>query len=187
MTETNRYENGKIYKLVSNHTDKIYVGSTCKERLCQRLAKHKKSYKEWLKDNNKHNISSYRLFELGDVKIVLLESVNCKTKDELLKKEREYIEKFKDIIVNKVIPSRTIKEYREDNKQKIKEYKQQYHTEHKEKLKQKTYKYREEHIEEYKNYKNKYVNELYDCECGRQIKKGNKYNHNKTKIHLENI
>ena len=31
MTETNRYNNGKIYKLISPHTDKIYVGSTCKQ------------------------------------------------------------------------------------------------------------------------------------------------------------
>ena len=59
MTETNRYNNGKIYKLVSNHTDKIYIGSTCKERLCQRLAKHKSNYKQWIKDNNNGYISSY--------------------------------------------------------------------------------------------------------------------------------
>ena len=173
MTETNRYNNGKIYKLVSNHTDKIYVGSTCKERLCQRLAKHKGNYKQWVKDNNNGYISSYELFELGDVEIILIESVNCNTKDELLKKEREYIEKYKDIIVNnKLKPIITEKEviehqrqyykdkrnyildkkreYYEDNKEKLLKQNKQYRTNNKEILAKKDKEYYENNKEEIK-------------------------------------
>jgi hypothetical protein len=186
MTEINRYENGKIYKLVSPHTDKIYIGSTCKERLCQRLAKHKAYYKEWLK-HKKYGITSIQLFELGDVEIILIENFSCKTKDELLKKEREYIEKFKDIIINKNIPSRTQKEnkkeYHQNNKEKIKQYRKIYNENNKEKIKQGLRIYNEKHKEEIKQN----AKELYDCKCGIQLQKASKYLHNKSKFHLEHI
>ena len=168
MTELNRYENGKIYKLVSPHTDKIYIGSTCKERLCQRLAFHRCDYRRWLKNNNKF-VTSFRLFELGDVEIVLLESVNCNTKDELHKKEREYIEKYKDTIVNKNIPSRTSKEY-------DKKYNKEYHILHKDKL-------NEKHIQYYEEHKDK-LNEKYNCVCGKQSRICRKARHEKSKYHI---
>ena len=41
------YQNGKIYKIVSNQTDKIYIGSTACPRLCTRLAQHKSNYNQW--------------------------------------------------------------------------------------------------------------------------------------------
>jgi hypothetical protein len=155
MTETNRYEHGKIYKIISPHTDKIYVGSTCKKYLSQRLVKHKSDYKQWLKDN-KNNLSSFRLLEMGDVEIILLESVNCKTKDELHKKEREYIEKFKDIIINKNIPTRTKREWYDINIEKIKEQDKQYQKEHKKEISEKKKQYREKHKEELCKYSKEY-------------------------------
>ncbi len=146
MTETNRYNNGKIYKIISPHTDKIYVGSTCKERLCQRLAGHKSNYKHWLKDNNNGYMTSYVLFELGDVEIILLENINCMTKDELLKKEREWTEKLKDSIVNKYKPMTTKEEKKEDNKV----YKKVYRAENEEILKEKEKKYKKEYYDDNK-------------------------------------
>tara|TARA_R110000868_G_scaffold217925_1_gene468070 strand:- start:3566 stop:4189 length:624 start_codon:yes stop_codon:yes gene_type:complete len=207
MTETNRYENGKIYKIVSNHTDKIYIGSTCKERLCQRLAKHKANYTEWLK-YKKNYTSSFELFELGDVEIILIENFNCKTKDELFKKEKEYIEKYKDIIVNKKRPvitkiekNETAKKYDMEHKEYKKQYRKIYNENNKEKIKQSTRIYNENHKEELKQYQKIYnennkekikqnlrkYKELYDCKCGRQITKASKYLHNKSKFHLEHI
>jgi hypothetical protein len=159
MTKTNRYENGKIYKLVSPHTDKIYIGSTCKQRLCQRLAMHKQHYKDWLKDN-KNNLSSFTLLELGDVEIILLENINCKTKDELHKKEREYIEKYKDIIVNKHIPTRTKKEWRDIHTEEKKEYDKEYYEKR---------------------------SERYDCICGNRPTIFNKIRHEKSKPHINFI
>jgi hypothetical protein len=173
MTETNRYNNGKIYKLVSPHSNKIYVGSTCKKYLCQRLSQHKSNYKEWIK-NEKIYISSFELFELGDVEIVLLESVNCETKDELFKKEREYIDKYKDIIVNKLKPSRTRKEKNEQTKK--------YRAKNKEKMKQ----YREENKERIKKYyedNKEKINKTYECECGSILRIYEKTRHLKSLKH----
>jgi len=175
MTETNRYENGKIYKLVSPHTDKIYIGSTCKKYLSQRLTKHKSHYKDWLKDNDNINFSSFRLFELGDVEIILIENFNCNTKDELLKKEREYIEKFKEIIVNKQRPLITHEER--------KEYINKYREEHKEEIKKKVKEYREKHKEEI----NEKIKQKYDCICGKQPRISGKIQHEKSKYHINFI
>ena len=44
------YKYGKIYKITSEHTNKIYVGSTCKKLLSQRLTFHRKNYKKWKKE-----------------------------------------------------------------------------------------------------------------------------------------
>ena len=191
MTEINRYNKGKIYKLVSNQTDKIYVGSTCKDRLCQRLAQHKKCYNHWLKDNNNGYTASYELFKLGDVEIILLESINCNTKDELLKKEREYIEKHKEILVNKrfkpIITKEEEKErnkkYYEDNNEKIKEVHKQYYEKNKEILNKQYKQYREEHKEERKQYDKEYRNKNKE-----KLQKQDKeyYENNKEKINEMN-
>jgi len=94
------YQNGKIYKLICDKTDKIYIGSTV-QSLKQRLGLHK----------SKKTCTSKQLLELGEVKIELIENYSCNTKKELETKERYYIEKYKDIVVNKCIPTRTDKEY----------------------------------------------------------------------------
>ena len=43
MTTINKYNNGKIYKIVSDSTDKIYVGSTT-QPLSKRHYEHKKNF-----------------------------------------------------------------------------------------------------------------------------------------------
>jgi hypothetical protein len=162
MTE-NRYKYGKIYKITSEHINKIYVGSTCKKLLSQRLAHHNSGYKRWNKCKSRY-VTSYELFELGSVQITLLEAYPCNTKDELLSRERHYIELYKDIIINKVIPNRTNKEYIEDNKEKIKDYKKEY----------------------YKNNKNIISYEQSQpiiCVCGSIITKSGKSRHEKTIKH----
>ena len=42
MSENNKYQNGKIYKIWSMETDEIYVGSTC-QPLHKRMYDHRKS------------------------------------------------------------------------------------------------------------------------------------------------
>ncbi|MEX0598744.1 MAG: GIY-YIG nuclease family protein [Candidatus Paceibacterota bacterium] len=55
-----------VYYIASQHTDKIYVGST-RKTLEERLSRHRRDYDRW-KNNNKCNyFSSFELFELGDV------------------------------------------------------------------------------------------------------------------------
>ena len=54
---------------------------------------------------NKHCITSFKILENNDYNIILLETVKCNSKDELLQRERYWIEST--TCVNKYIPSRT--------------------------------------------------------------------------------
>ena len=111
------YQNGKIYKIVSNLTDKIYIGSTTRT-LSQRMGGHRTDYK-----NKNKNVSSSILLAYGDAKPILIKNYPCNSKDELEAEERVYIETM--VCVNKNIPNRTKREYQQDNKEHIQEYKRQ--------------------------------------------------------------
>jgi len=129
------YKNAKIYKLVNDELNLTYYGSTCDE-LRKRLYGHKKK-------SNK--CCSKIMFGSGEVKIYLVEKFPCNDRIELNQKERYYIENNE--CINKIIPCRTAKEYREDNKEKIKEkdkkwkennkdYQKEYREKNKQKIKQ---------------------------------------------------
>ena len=93
------YKLGKIYKLCSNKTDKIYIGSTAQKYLSTRLARHKQYIKEWM--NGKHNyVTSFEMFKFDDVKIILIESYPCDNKDQLHAREQYWIDQNKDICIN---------------------------------------------------------------------------------------
>jgi hypothetical protein len=78
--------------------------------------------------------------------IELLENYNCNTKNQLEEKEAEYIKKYKTYLeefgYNKVIPCRTQIEYREENRDIIKERKKKDYEKNKEKRKQTVNAYR---------------------------------------------
>jgi len=114
----NKYHRGKIYKIVSNHTDKVYIGSTV-QSLAKRIGGHRSNYKQYLKGNHR-KVMSFDIVCFDDAKIYLIEEFKCESKNELERKERFYIESIE--CCNKVIPCRTSKEYNVDNKEKIKEY-----------------------------------------------------------------
>ena len=148
------YKNSKIYKIVNTENDKFYIGSTT-QPLHKRICEHRK----------KHNkcMSKTLCVDLYKCSIILIEEIECDNKIQLLRKEREYFDKYKKEglnIVNKIRPMRT--------QQEIKEYKKQYETDNKEKFRaRKTMKY--------------------TCECGSICSIGNKSIHNKTKKHLKFI
>ena len=83
----NKYQQSKIYKLTSPHTDQIYIGSTCQKLLSNRLGEHKY---EHINRSNK-NISSFKLFELGNVKIELIENYPCNSRQELIIREQHQL------------------------------------------------------------------------------------------------
>ena len=112
------YKNGKIYCIRSYQTDDVYIGSTI-QQLCKRMTDHRRKYKNWLKGKCAY-ITSYEIIKMGDAYIELLESFACSCREELHKKEGEYIRNTK--CVNKRIAGRTKKEWCENNKDKIKEY-----------------------------------------------------------------
>jgi len=108
------YNNSKIYKIVDNTNNNIYVGSTKQKYLSLRLASHKNDYKRYLR-GEKTFLTSFDIIKNNDYDIILLELVNCNSKDDLHKKERYYIETLD--CINKVIPGRTQKEYKKVNKE----------------------------------------------------------------------
>jgi hypothetical protein len=103
------YSNGKIYKIeaLNGQEGDIYIGSTTKEYLSQRMDTHRSGYNHWKKTGKKY-IASFSIFEkygIENCNIFLLETINCKTKDELRAKEEIFIKSFN--CVNKVIAGRS--------------------------------------------------------------------------------
>ena len=196
------YQLSKIYKLTTEQTDDIYIGST-KGTLSNRKAHHKSSYKHYIKLKRGNFITSFNIIKYDDCKIVLIENFPCNSKKELLTRERYWIEKIE--CVNKCKPIITkeerieyVKKWHIDNKEKISLYKQQYHEDNKElisKNKKKKYEdnkkkilikakqYRENNSEKIKIYQQKKKT----CECGLIIGLSNLSRHLKSKTHLKNI
>ena len=126
------YANGKIYKLIDNTNDNVYIGSTTKQFLSSRLAEHVNKYKQYL-NGMSHFITSFKIIENGDFDIILLENCeNCESKNDLHKRERFYIESIH--CVNKNIPLRTQKEYYTENIDKFKQLRKQYNIDNHERL-----------------------------------------------------
>lgn len=146
------YTKGKIYKIVSDSTDDIYIGSTI-QTLSQRLTKHRGDYKQWKKGNYGYN-RSFSLIERGDYHIILLEPFPCNNQEELTARERWYIDNNK--CLNKIKPGRTKKEWSQDNKEKIKEQQKKYHQDNKEKRNKQSKEYRENNKEKMKEYGKKW-------------------------------
>lgn len=83
------YQFGKIYKIVCNITNKIYIGSTCEPTLARRLAKHVANYKQYIV-NKQSYVSAFDIIKSGDYQIILIENFSCNSKDELLARERYF-------------------------------------------------------------------------------------------------
>ena len=90
------YTNGKIYKISSRETSKIYIGSTT-QKLSDRLTKHRNCIKA------KTKCSSIEIINYPDATITLIENYPCNTKKELEIREGIIQRQFLDIIVNKKI------------------------------------------------------------------------------------
>lgn len=87
------YSNGKIYKIASLNTNKIYIGGTT-ERLSVRMAKHRYSCKTY------GSYTSKDVIKYGNAFIILIEKYPCTDRDELRAREQHWIDKFKNICVN---------------------------------------------------------------------------------------
>jgi hypothetical protein len=132
---------GRIYKIVSPNTHKIYVGSTF-ETLAQRFRHH--TY-EW---RNGIACTVKEVLDAGDFKIELLEEVEVESKAELRIKEQEWVEKLSNIIVNKNKAFSTLEQTKQkrndNNKERYKtdpeyrekqiSYMRKYHSTHREQL-----------------------------------------------------
>ena len=139
------YQLSKIYRIVCNETGEQYIGATCQKKLCTRLAQHV----------SKKNCSSKGILERGNYSMLLIESYPCSSKDELHQRERYYIESLE--CVNKNIPTRTKKEWRQDNKADISEKQKIYRQDNKAEISEKQKIYRQDNrnnkLEYDKNYR----------------------------------
>jgi hypothetical protein len=139
------YQQSKIYKIISNNSDKIYIGSTTNQYLSNRKSVHKAHYEMWKNDNTKQYCSSFELYDLGDVEFILLEAYECNSKDELRARERYWIEQNNANVVNMI--KRPIASKEEQNQRK-----KQYEIEHKEHLAMKKKEYALKHKDEIEVY-----------------------------------
>jgi len=201
----NMYNRGKIYKLTSLLTEDVYVGSTCKHYLSDRLSAHRCDYQRY-KDGRAAYVTSYKLFDHGDVDIELLESYPCNSKAELHAREKHWIRNTPNCC-NKNIPTRSKKEYqqdrkielaeyqkvyREDNKQTLSDQHSKYYLNHRDHLKDKSKKHYEENKDSIKLQKKRYyeatkekLSQNIACDCGAVVTMRSRTKHCKTKKHLD--
>ena len=123
------YQLGKIYTIRSLTSPEIYIGSTCMI-LCKRMAVHRNNWKNGIVlGRNKEIVKN-----INEWYIELYENYPCEKVEELTAREGVIIREIGTL--NKNIAGRTVKEWRTDHKEEIKQYDKQYRTDNKEELKQ---------------------------------------------------
>ena len=166
------YSRTIIYKIVCNDFNIIecYVGHTTD--IVKRRNKHKHNCNN--PHNTHYNIHLYQFVRANggwnNWSVVPIEEFSCQNLNQAKIRERHWIEELKASL-NKVLPTRTDKEYREDNKDNRKEYLEN----NKEKIAEKTKEYREikkERIVEKKK-------EYYQNNKEKIAKKSKEYYHNR--------
>jgi hypothetical protein len=188
------YLQGKIYTIrCKSDNSLIYVGSTT-QSLSMRMAGHRK---EIYNENRKHYTKKlYQIIRemdnLNEWYIELYENFPCNNKEELLRKEGEIIRQIGTL--NKEIAGRTKKEYRAENKERIRERDRIYEKENKEQItaRKKEYyeKVKERKKEQYEQNKEKIMKirlEKILCCCGCEVTRTNIAAHQKTKKHLDKL
>ena len=141
--EENKYQRGKIYKIVDSGYNKCYYGSTI-NLLCQRIATHRERYKK-----NILECSVKEMFDeygVDNCKIELVENYPCNSKEELLMREGYHIKNNE--CINKQIAGRTQKDRYLENKEHILKKAKENYEKNKELKKQKSKEYYEKNKEE---------------------------------------
>ena len=143
------YSHTVFYKIVSTNLDiEIYVGHTIDFK--RRKSEHKRRCNS---ENDKyHNSHVYSLIRANggwsSFDMVLIDQRSCQNRLEAEQVERSYIETL-HATLNKVIPTRSDKEYRSDNKVGIAEKAKQYRESCTEQISEKRKIHRAEHKEAY--------------------------------------
>ena len=123
----NKYQNGKIYKIINDVDDMVYIGSTILE-LYERWGRH-------LSNINKTRKIGNHILKIGfeHFKIVLVCAFPCNTLRELLWKEMEEINKIeKDKLLITIRP--LVFQSNTTGKERKREYESIYHDKEKKKL-----------------------------------------------------
>ena len=171
------YNNTVIYKIKHNedYDDlNIYVGSTTNFR-CRKCEHKSNCNHENCKD---YNLKIYQYIRdnggWDQFVMVLIEEYPCNSKNEKEIRERYHIDILKPKL-NCNIPTRTKKEYKNNNKEKIREQSKIYYENNKDEINEKKKEY-------YKNNKHK-RSEKITCQCGSIVRKDNIKQHEKSLKH----
>ena len=130
----NKIVNGNIYKLVSNDSNLIYIGS-CVCSLKARLCKHKTDYKRYIEGKETQYRTANDIIKDNNYNIILIKNINFIYNDDIKYKNLRLLEGAEQlkyynnknyILVNKDRAGRTDKEYNKvyyyNNIEKIKKY-----------------------------------------------------------------
>jgi gas vesicle protein len=154
----NRYQNGKIYKIVGQNND-IYIGSTI-QKLNDRFYLHKSDFRKYKLGKNIRGTSTFELFEkygIENCRIELIENYPCESKRDLERREGEIIKTTK--CINKVVAGRTGKEYREDNAEMLKEKFKEFYNKNRESQKERVHQYYAQNADKVKERAKAYAKE----------------------------
>lgn len=159
-------ENGKIYKLVNDLNDKIYIGCSNYAYLSTRMNSHRQSCKDTSGRRNSKLYNYMREVGVDHFKIEVIETYRCETKKELCEREQYWIEKLKpELNMFRAIADPDYEKTKRDP-EKRKEQKKQYYDKNKEKI--------------LESQRIPFV-----CECGCSIQKAEKARHQRSKKHIE--
>tara|TARA_R100001463_G_scaffold20669_1_gene50131 strand:+ start:903 stop:1463 length:561 start_codon:yes stop_codon:yes gene_type:complete len=159
------YKDGKIYKIVDNTNGNIYVGSTTQKYLSRRLDGHRNHYKQFLKGKGRE-CKSFNIIKNHDYKIILICNYPCDNIEELHKIEQKYIDEYDCInqqraYLSKEQRKKDMKQYRNDNIDKMKKNDKDRYELNKDKMKKqalelyhKKQDYRKKQMNELRKYKN---------------------------------
>ena len=173
--DNNKYEDGKIYEIISDNTDMVYIGS-CIVTLKKRLIQHK------CKANP---TASKSIIDYGDYTINLIEKYPCNNDLELRMREQMYIDIYKNDGKN-VINGRNAytsledrkenkKENRKNNKENHKEYMKQYSKQYYQNNKERAKQWYENNKENRKEGRKEYHKEYYKNNKNKVIKKSKEW------------
>ena len=163
------YSKGKIYRIVSDKTDEVYIGSTV-QTLERRFIVHKSYFK------TSRYCSSAEILKHGDARIELIRDFPCNSEQELEKEEDKYIlDCCKVVNCNRA--SRTRAEYYQENRAEIAEKTKQYREANRAEIAEQQKQWYEANRER--------INQKFDCPCGGKYTKSHKSRHEKSKMHQD--
>lgn len=184
-----------IYSLYDHLDGLCYIGSTTKS-IEWRLKKHESKYKCYVNGTYSKFLSPFKILRNGDYDISLLKQVEVSSIQKLREIEGDFIKKTD--CVNKLVAGQTRKQYRDRNKENIKNKGKIYYEQNSESIKNKQKLYYEQNSEVIKEKQRQYEQRNKErtkqrkttkitCVCGSTICKGDKAKHERTKKHINFI
>jgi len=95
-----KYEHSKIYKIVCDETNKIFIGSTVQKYLSSRLSQYRLLHKNYKNNQSRNYKEVFEVLENDSYHIELIEKYPCKNKLQLRRREKVYVDSVK--CVNKI-------------------------------------------------------------------------------------